>query len=187
VTAGPSSLLVLGGARSGKSRYAVARARALPGRIAVVATAEALDADMAARIARHRRERPASWLTVEEPLDLPGALRRLGDRADTVLVDCLTLWVSNLIQRGEPDEAVLEQADGLAKLVAERPFSLVLVSNEVGLGVHPETATGLRFRDLLGAVNQTLAAAADEVVLLAAGLPLALKRPPADDSALQTP
>lgn len=143
--------------------------------MAVVATAEPLDAEMAARIARHRRERPASWVTVEEPMELPATLRRLVGTVDTVLVDCLTLWVSNQLQRGLSDESIVANGEALAKLLAERAYSLVLVSNEVGQGVHPETASGLRFRDLLGVVNQAVAQAVDRVVLMVAGLPLTLK------------
>lgn len=168
------SFVILGGARSGKSAYALGLARGR-GRVAFVATAEALDRDMAARIERHRRERPASWLTVEAPVELVSALRRLAGRADLVVVDCLTLWVANSLQRGMDDAAVLAEAEALAKLVAERHFSLILVSNEVGLGVHPESALGLRFRDLLGLVNQRVAAAADQVLLMVAGYPLTLK------------
>jgi adenosylcobinamide kinase/adenosylcobinamide-phosphate guanylyltransferase len=175
VIAGPTSLLILGGARSGKSRYALEAARALGCRVAVVATAEPRDADMAARIARHRSERPVSWLTVEEPIELVGALRRLADVVDTVLVDCLTLWVSNHVERALEAETVVASAEALAKLVAERSCSLIIVSNEVGAGVHPETAEGLRFRDLLGLVNQAVASVADRVVLMVAGLPLTLK------------
>ena len=173
--AAASSLLILGGARSGKSRYAVAQAQASGGRVAVLATAEPRDAEMAARIARHRQERPASWLTVEEPLELVATLRRLAGSVDTVLVDCLTLWVSNQLERGWTDESAVASAEALAKLLAEQPYSLILVSNEVGQGVHPETADGLRFRDLLGLVNQTVAQAVDRLVLLVAGLPLTLK------------
>ncbi len=152
-----------------------------------MATAEALDAEMAARIARHRRERPASWLTVEEPLELVEALRRLVGPADTVLVDCLTLWVSNQLQRGLVDESIVAGAEALARLLGERPYSLILVSNEVGQGVHPETADGLRFRDLLGVVNQTVAQAADQVVLMVAGLPLTLKDRVPHDRASEAP
>ena len=170
-----TSTLILGGARSGKSAYALHLARGKRRRVAFVATAEPLDRDMAVRIERHRRERPSSWLTVEEPVELVPALRRLAGRADLVVVDCLTLWVSNLLQRKMIDEPILAEADALAKLMDERQFSLVLVSNEVGLGVHPETAQGLRFRDLLGLVNQRVAAAADQVLLMVAGYPLTLK------------
>jgi len=187
VIVAPASILILGGARSGKSRYALAQSQARGGRVGVVATAEPLDAEMAARIARHRRERPGSWLTVEEPLELVATLRRLAHSVDTVLVDCLTLWVSNHLQRGLTDESVSANAEALAKLVAERPYSLILVSNEVGQGVHPPTAEGLRFRDLLGLVNQTVAQAADRVVLMVAGLPLTLKDQIPHDRASEAP
>jgi adenosylcobinamide kinase/adenosylcobinamide-phosphate guanylyltransferase len=140
-----------------------------------LATAEAHDADMARRIDRHRRERGQGWRTVEEPFALGRALRALVGTTDSVVVDCLTLWVSNRQLRGDQDELILDEAAEIARLVAARRFDLVIVSNEVGAGVHPETAAGLRFRDLLGMVNQRLAAAADRVVLMVAGLPLTIK------------
>ena len=143
--------------------------------MAFVATAQALDAGMALRIARHKADRPTSWLTVEEPLDLVAALRRLVGRVRVVVVDCLTLWVANRLQQEPADEPILAEAGDLAKLLAERHYHAVLVSNEVGLGVHPETASGIRFRDLLGLVNQKIAGAADQVVWMAVGLPLRLK------------
>ena len=170
------STLVLGGARSGKSRLAVAETP--PGaRVAFVATAEPGDADMAARIARHRAERPRKWQTIEEPVELVPRLESLVGRVDAVIVDCLTLWVSNRLLRGHGDDAILEAADALAKLITTRPYTLTLVSNEVGQGVHPETADGRRFRDLLGSVNQRVAAACDRVILMVAGLPLTVKTP----------
>ena len=170
-----SSLFVLGGARSGKSRHAVAL-QPPRGRVTFLATAQAGDGDMAVRIARHRAERPAHWTTIEEPFEVPARLRGL--RAiDAALVDCLTLWVSNLMLRGDSDAAILAAADTLAQVVPACVFDVTLVSNEVGEGVHPETEAGLRFRDLLGSVNQRLAAACDRVVLMVAGLPLTLKAP----------
>ncbi|HET8578455.1 MAG TPA: bifunctional adenosylcobinamide kinase/adenosylcobinamide-phosphate guanylyltransferase [Methylomirabilota bacterium] len=176
------SHLILGGARSGKSRYALAEATSERRRTAFLATARAQDGDMAARIARHRGERPDSWTTLEEPHDLVAACRRLAIRHDLILIDCLTLWVSNLLERGDSDEAVLAAADDLAKLIGERTVSLILVSNEVGAGVHPPTEIGLRFRDLLGMVNQRVAAAAERVTLMVAGLPVVVKTlsPPPD-------
>jgi adenosylcobinamide kinase/adenosylcobinamide-phosphate guanylyltransferase len=168
-----SSLLVLGGARSGKSRHAV-DAQPARARVAFVATAHAGDADMAARIARHRAERPAHWTTVEEPFDVPAALAALRG-VDAAIVDCVTVWIANRVLRGEPDDAVLAGADALARFLPAAPFAVTLISNEVGAGVHPETAVGLRFRDLLGIVNQRLAAACDRVVFMAAGLALTLK------------
>jgi adenosylcobinamide kinase/adenosylcobinamide-phosphate guanylyltransferase len=171
-----SSLLVLGGARSGKSRFAVAT-QPSHGRVTVVATAQGGDADMAARIARHRAERPSTWTTVEEPFDLVARLTAIARTADAVLVDCLTVWAANRMLRGDPDEGILAETDALAGLIRRRPCALTIVSNEVGEGVHPESKDGLRFRDLLGLVNQRVAAAADRVVLMVAGLPLDVKVP----------
>jgi adenosylcobinamide kinase/adenosylcobinamide-phosphate guanylyltransferase len=172
-----SSLLILGGARSGKSRFAITGLPAR-GRVTLIATAEAGDADMAARIARHQAERSPHWTTVEAPRDLLPALGRALQTADTTVVDCLTLWVANVMLAGEDDEAILKQADALAELVAAPATNLRLVSNEVGLGVHPPTAEGLRYRDVLGLVNQRVAAAAHRVVLMVAGLPHLIKDTP---------
>jgi adenosylcobinamide kinase / adenosylcobinamide-phosphate guanylyltransferase len=173
-----SSLFIVGGARSGKSRFAVDR---IPSRerIVFVATAEARDQDMATRIARHRAERPSHWTTVEEPLDLVPRLEKLEGTCDGIVVDCLTLWVANRLLRGDPDDAILGESDALARLIGRRRSRFTVVSNEVGGGVHPETATGLRFRDLLGGVNQRVAAACDTVVLMVAGVPLTVKTPSA--------
>jgi adenosylcobinamide kinase / adenosylcobinamide-phosphate guanylyltransferase len=170
------SLLIVGGARSGKSRFAVERLSP-DARIVFVATAEARDEEMAKRIARHRAERPAHWSTVEEPFEVVSQLRRLDGACDGILVDCLTLWVSNLLLRGDRDDAILEHAEALAGLIGRRRSGVTLVSNEVGEGVHPETAMGVRFRDLLGSVNQRVAAACDTVVLMVAGVPLTVKAP----------
>jgi adenosylcobinamide kinase/adenosylcobinamide-phosphate guanylyltransferase len=179
----PRTILVLGGVRAGKSAFAVDRARAIGGRVAVVATAEARDAEMTARIARHRASRPADWRVVEAPRRLREAVESLEGQTDTVLVDCLNLWVANLLGddvdgSGPDDAALLAEVAPLTALMARRPFHLVLVSNEVGGGVHPETALGRRFRDALGLVNQAVARAADEVVLVVAGCPLRLKGAP---------
>jgi adenosylcobinamide kinase/adenosylcobinamide-phosphate guanylyltransferase len=183
-----SSLFVLGGARSGKSRFAVADP-ALRGRVAFVATARAGDGDMARRIARHRAERPRHWATVEEPYDLVARLAQLEGVYDALVVDCLTLWASNRLLRGDADAAILDEADALAALIGRRPCTITLVSNEVGAGVHPETEIGMRFRDLLGFVNQKVAAACDRVVLLVAGVPLTIKSdaPPAPAPGLGRP
>ncbi len=171
-----SSLLVLGGARSGKSRFALA-SQPPHGRVTFVATAQAGDADMAARIARHQAERPRTWTTVEEPFDLVARLSVIARADDAVLVDCLTVWAANRMLRGDHDEAILAEAEGLASLIRGRPCTLTFVSNEVGEGIHPESKNGLRFRDLLGLVNQRVASAADRVVLMVAGIPLEVKAP----------
>lgn len=169
--------LVLGGVRSGKSRYAqefAARGTC----VAFIATAEACDDDMAQRIARHRAERPANWTTFESPIKLEDTLLECGNRFDTVLIDCLTVWTSNIMQAENSDEQrVLAHADRLAEVLRTISASVILVSNEVGSGIHPNTEIGRAFRDLLGFVNQRVAAAADEVILLVAGCPLVVKQP----------
>lgn len=169
------SELILGGVRSGKSRQALLRTKEWPGPAAFIATAEPVDVAMQARIARHRAERPANWTTIEEPFDVLGACRRLRGRYHVALVDCLTLWVSNRLVRGDDGDALVAEALELGKLMDERRLSLVVVSNEVGEGVHPATSLGLRFSEVMGAVNQRVAAAAHVVTLMVAGLPHAIK------------
>ncbi len=171
-----SSHFILGGARSGKSRFAVAALRDRR-RVAFVATAQAGDGNMAARIARHRAERPSQWLTIEEPFALTRCLTSLARDTDSVLVDCVTVWLANLLLRGDGDAEIVAAGNELAALVGRGPFDLTLVSNEVGEGVVPATADGVRFRDLLGVVNQRLASACDRVTLMVAGLPLTIKAP----------
>lgn len=167
-----TSLLVLGGARSGKSRYAQQRVEACAGRLAYIATAQALDAEMADRIARHRADRDARWHTIEAPLDLAGALARAGETHAAILIDCLTLWLSNLLLA---DRDPQHEGVALAEAVAACPVPVVLVANEVGLGIVPDNALARRFRDEAGWLNQRLAAMADEVVFVVAGLPMVLK------------
>lgn len=165
---------LLGGARSGKSGLAVRLAAAWEGPVVVVATAEARDdSEFAARIARHRLERPGSWRTVEEPLDLIGELGRVPDPA-FVLVDCLTLWAANAVEAGWSDEEVEQAAVDIAVLAAGRASPTVVVSNEVGMGVVPATPLGRSFRDLLGRVNTEFAARADRACLVVAGRALEL-------------
>ncbi len=139
---------------------------------------------MAARIARHRAERPPTGPRSRSP-SISSRDSTASARRDAVIVDCLTVWVANRMLRGDSRDAILAEADALAALIRRRPCALTIVSNEVGEGVHPETADGLRFRDLLGAVNQRVAAAADRVVLMVAGIPLEVKAP-AHDSPIST-
>jgi adenosylcobinamide kinase/adenosylcobinamide-phosphate guanylyltransferase len=167
-----SSLFVLGGARSGKSRYAQARAEALAGNPVFVASAEAFDDEMRDRIARHRADRDARWTTVEAPRALPAAVDALSATDAVVLVDCLTLWVSNLLL-AEADIALAGRQ--LCDAIARFEGTLILVANEVGLGIVPDNALARAFRDAAGQLNQSVAATAREVVLLTAGLPLTLK------------
>jgi adenosylcobinamide kinase/adenosylcobinamide-phosphate guanylyltransferase len=168
----PSSLLVLGGARSGKSRYAQQRAEDSGKRPVLVATAAAADAEMAERIAKHRGQRGPHWRVVEEEIDVAGALKREAAEDRIVLVDCLTLWLSNLMMNDKDIERTGEQ---LARSLGTLAGPVILVSNEVGLGIVPENALARRFRDAQGWLNQRLAAHCESVVLIAAGLPLQLK------------
>jgi adenosyl cobinamide kinase/adenosyl cobinamide phosphate guanylyltransferase len=165
--------LLLGGARSGKSARAVETASSWTGPVVFVATGTATDEEMAARIDRHRSERPAAWTTVEEPLDLLGALRAAEAEA-CLVVDCLSLWVANLLEAGWEDAAVEEEAAAAARAAASREARTVVVTNEVGLGIVPETALGRRYRDVLGRVNAIFAEAAEEPVLVVAGRQLRL-------------
>ncbi len=170
--------LVLGGVRAGKSRYAQELARE-GDRVLFVATAEAGDEEMSSRIAAHRAERPRGWATLEEPVDLVTALApRLPD-FDTVLIDCLTLWVSNLLLQdpddGETPAHIRSQASQLIDLYERSKASWIVVSNEVGLGVIPASKLGRDYADALGRVNQLFAAAADEAIVMFAGLPVSLK------------
>lgn len=162
--------LLLGGARSGKTRRALALAEPFAHRI-YIATAEALDAEMAERIGRHRSERGSGWVTVEAPLDLPGAVIALPSGSFGV-VDCLTLWLSNLMGAGRDVDAATA---ALLEAIDRCPADLALVSNEVGLGLVPETPLGRAFRDEQGRLNQAVAARAAVVEFIAAGLPLRLK------------
>ncbi len=165
-----SAILVLGGARSGKSAYAESLLAGGPA--LYLATGQAFDGEMAERIAAHRARRGPAWSTIEEPLDLAAALERVMDPARPVLVDCLTLWISNLMHAGRD---VDRAAAGLCELLADPAGPVMLVSNEVGLGLVPETPLGRAFRDAQGRVNQRVATVCGRVVFVAAGLPLVLK------------
>jgi len=174
-------ILITGGARSGKSGFAQRLAEALPGDRAFVATCPVLDGEMTARIARHRADRAGrGWRTVEEPLDLPAALALLA-ATPVVLIDCLTLWVNNLLHQAATDgralgeNEVVPELDRLVAALAAHPGMVILVTGEVGWGIVPANELARRFRDVAGRVNQRVAAAADRVVLMVSGLPMAVK------------
>jgi adenosylcobinamide kinase/adenosylcobinamide-phosphate guanylyltransferase len=161
-----------GGARSGKSTYAVNLGRRHQGPVLFVATAPPLDDDMKSRIARHVAERP-DWPTVEEPFDI-SQLIRAATSPTLVIVDCLTLWVSNLMWRGDTDAEVESVASRLADDLRTTSADVILITNEVGLGVHPESELGRRYRDLLGRVNQIFVAVSDRALFMMSGRPLTL-------------
>ena len=187
-------IFVLGGARSGKSafaeRLAALRQAQEGGRVLYVATAEALDADMERRIANHRRQRPPEWDTLEEPVKLPDVLPSALEGYDTCLLDCLTLWVSNMLlsMEGCPhpnpppegegvaaEQEILASAQRLMEVYEKSPATWIVVSNEVGLGVVPPSRLGAAYRDALGRVNQAVADRADKVYFMVAGLALEMK------------
>ncbi|MBV8234797.1 MAG: bifunctional adenosylcobinamide kinase/adenosylcobinamide-phosphate guanylyltransferase [Acidimicrobiia bacterium] len=166
-------VLLTGGARSGKSRLAVDLAARQRGPTVFIATAETLDDEMVERVRRHRDMRPSTWTTIEEPVDLEGAIAGTAAGA-FLIVDCLSLWVANLMMRELPDDDILERSRRAASLAANRTGGSVAVTNEVGSGVHPEHQLGRRYRDVLGLVNGDWATEATRVGLVLAGrlLPL---------------
>jgi adenosylcobinamide kinase/adenosylcobinamide-phosphate guanylyltransferase len=174
LAAGSQTTLVLGGARSGKSRYAEQVVMSSSPPWTYIATAESFDDEMTARIAQHKSRRSQDWQTIDAPLDLAGALAAL-PRSATVLVDCLTLWLSNLMLADRDIDAEIQRLE--ATMLAH-VGPLVLVSNEVGFGIVPDNALARRFRDFQGLLNQRIAARADRVVLVVAGLPLIVKGHP---------
>jgi len=164
--------LILGGARSGKSAHALSLAESGGARRVFIATAEALDGEMADRITRHQTDRGVGWTTIEEPLDLVDAMSKAGRSGDVCLVDCLTLWLSNMMHH---DLDIEHETARLCSAITDHPQPIILVSNEVGLGLVPETPLGRRFRDAQGRLNQDLARICGTVQFIAAGLPITLK------------
>jgi adenosylcobinamide kinase/adenosylcobinamide-phosphate guanylyltransferase len=175
VTRAKSITLILGGARSGKSRLAQKLAAGYSP-VVFVATAQPSDDEMRRKIERHKAERPAEWFTIEEPLRLETVLQGQGSTHSLLLIDCLTLYTSNLMtaERNDP-EAVLQRAALLSEALKSVDTSVILVSNEVGSGIVPMHPAGRMFRDLLGEINQRVAAVADNVLVMVAGLPLVVK------------
>ncbi|NLM52594.1 MAG: bifunctional adenosylcobinamide kinase/adenosylcobinamide-phosphate guanylyltransferase [Firmicutes bacterium] len=179
-------ILITGGARSGKSRLAEKIALQAKGPVAYIATAAVLDEEMAHRVAQHRASRPQDWVTIEETLDLVKAIEQVPPQTEIVLVDCLTVWLTNcLLERYEEDFTAEEASqveaqiqDKLARfcqVVKNKPFRTIVVTNEVGSGVVPDTPLGRIFRDIAGRANQQVAQAADSVWLAVAGYPLCVK------------
>ena len=171
---GKELTLILGGARAGKSDFAESLAQDA-GRVLFVATAEALDEDMAERIAVHRSQRPAGWETLEVPVDVAASLAPVAQDYDTVLLDCLTLWVSNHMLQKEDTPHIVEATESLLRVYDEGDATWIVVSNEVGLGVVPPTSSGRAFQDALGRVNQLVASRADRVYMMVAGLAIEIK------------
>ena len=170
-------IVVTGAARSGKSRYAERRSRELGEKLLYIATAEGRDDEMSERIADHQRRRGGEWITIEEPLELTEALTAQDGKIDCALVDCLTLWMSNLLIARDGQHA-LEKVEQLLDTMPRLRFSTIFVTNEVGWGIVPDNPLARKFRDLSGWTNQRIAEAAHEVVLMVAGVPMIIKKAP---------
>lgn len=168
-------ILVLGGARSGKSTYALQLANRLDKKVAFIATCRPLDKEMKERIEIHKKSRPPHWTTFEEHKDPAPLLKKIGSKFNVVIIDCLTLFISNLLSEGLKDSAIEAKAHRMLNVLKIIKSKSIIVSNEVGLGIIPGNKLGRRFRDLAGKVNQIAAREADEVFFMAAGLPLRIK------------
>lgn len=168
-------ILVLGGVKSGKSKYACNLAKESGQEIAFIATASALDEEMERRIELHKRFRPASWGLFEEGTNIAPVLHGLEDRYDVVLIDCIALFISNLICAGMDDETIKGMVGEVIDVMKKASFTSIIVSNEVGCGIMPDNQMARRFGDLLGNANQLLADASDEVVVMYAGIPVMIK------------
>jgi adenosylcobinamide kinase/adenosylcobinamide-phosphate guanylyltransferase len=170
-----TTMLVTGGCRSGKSACALEHAEACGPRRAYIATARVFDREMKERVKRHRAERDASWTTVEEPNELAAAIVSAQGNCDVILVDCITLWLTNLLEEGLDDSTILERVDLLCRVVAASKTPVILVTNETGWSIVPENPLARRFRDLAGLVNQRLAGSVSTVILCVSGIPVTIK------------
>jgi adenosylcobinamide kinase/adenosylcobinamide-phosphate guanylyltransferase len=168
-------IFITGGARSGKSYFAQELAQKFTGPKAYLATAQALDEEMTERIRRHQKSRPSDWQTLEEPLEVADCIRMKGDHFDLILLDCLTLWISNLMMAGWQEKKILEAGDRLVEACRGAKCSLILVGNEVGMGIVPDNPQARLFRDLSGLMQQKIAREADEVYFLVSGLAQKIK------------
>ena len=166
---------ILGGARSGKSSHALELAKRKGKGVAFIATSQALDEEMAKRIELHKEKRPSDWQTFEEPKDLAPLLKRIDVKIGLVIIDCLTLLISNLVSEKLEDEAIEKKIEEMLRVVKSAAFETIVVSNEVGLGIVPQNSLARRFRDLAGRVNQIVATEANEVLFMVSGMPSKIK------------
>ncbi len=166
------NIFITGGARSGKSSFAITKASGFKGKKAYIATAEALDEEMEERIKKHKKDRGEDWDTYEEPLHISKVIEKIGDKYSVVLLDCLTLWLSNLIMNNMDIE---EEINTFVCSLSAIHCPLYIVSNEVGMGIVPENEIARRFRDMAGMLNQEVAEKADEVYMMVSGIPVKLK------------
>jgi adenosylcobinamide kinase/adenosylcobinamide-phosphate guanylyltransferase len=168
-------ILITGGCRSGKSRFALNYANQHFLKKLYLATCEVIDEEMAQRVENHKKIRGSEWQTVEEPLEIVNKIRQYGNEADVILLDCITLWLSNLLMRGKDDPEIMDEISRLMDTIEESQASLILVSNEVGMGIVPADPLSRHFRDLSGMANQKIAEVANTVIFMVSGIPFFLK------------
>ncbi len=168
-------IFITGGCRSGKSRYALDFANRHFSKKLFLATSEPLDEEMSRRIENHKKVRGPEWQTIEEPVEIVNKIKEHGGGGKIILIDCLTLWLYNLLMKWGDDSKILDETDKLINVIKQNPASFVLVSNEVGLGIVPADPLSRQYRDLLGAMNQRIAAGLDTVIFMVSGIPLFLK------------
>ena len=175
---GRKLIFITGGCRSGKSQYALDYANRHFSKKIYLATCEALDDEMIQRVETHKRLRGPEWLTIEEPVEIIDRIKQYSDNAGVILLDCLTLWLSNLLLKGNNNLKMMEAIEGLIHSLRERRISVIIVSNEVGMGIVPADPLSRRFRDLSGMTNQKIAEVADTVIFMVSGMPVFLKGKP---------
>lgn len=166
---------ILGGARSGKSGFAIGLAKKTARRVAFIATARPEDEEMKRRIKLHKKKRPSKWKTIEEPRDLASLIKNLPRRYRLIIIDCLTIYISNLMLEGRSDRYIEREVSCILKIIKNSDFESIIVSNEVGLSLVPDNPLGRRFRDLAGRVNQLVSGAADKAYFIVSGLPIKIK------------
>jgi adenosylcobinamide kinase / adenosylcobinamide-phosphate guanylyltransferase len=172
---GKKMIFVTGGCRSGKSRFALDYANQYFSKKIYLATCEALDEEMAQRIEHHKKMRGPEWQTVEEPVKIVERTREYGDGVEVILLDCITLWLSNLLTKGNTDLKIMDEINGFVEMIRQTPASFIVVSNEVGMGIVPADPLSRRFRDLSGMANQKIAEVANTVIFMVSGIPIFLK------------
>jgi adenosylcobinamide kinase/adenosylcobinamide-phosphate guanylyltransferase len=168
-------ILITGGCRSGKSRFASDFANQHFSKKLYLATCEALDEEMAQRIEHHKKMRGPEWQTLEEPIKIVEGIRQYEDGVEVILLDCITLWLSNLLTKGNTDLKIMDEINRFVEMIKQTPASLIIVSNEVGMGIVPVDPLGRRFRDLSGMANQRIAQVAETVIFMVSGIPIFLK------------
>jgi len=171
----PDKICIIGGCRSGKSSHALELAEQISGKRSFLATCIPYDDEMKERVSNHQRERSKDWITIEAPVDLPGAILEHSKTSDVVLADCLTLWISNLLMKNISQPELASEVSRLTRSIQDAPATIILVSNEVGTGIVPENALARLFRDSAGFVNQKVAAATNKVIWMVAGIPVCIK------------